>query len=134
MVHNLRNPPPSAKAKVRPLRLDLTTLNPVLSTADTRNITRRAERGHLALAAASQRISVLGARFGVQLFERRAPGVEPAEAGRALVRPVRQLHAKLHALPSEVVEFSRGIMGHLRIVANASALSECLPPALARRS
>lgn len=119
---------------MRPLRLDLTTLNPVLSTADTRNITRRAERGHLALAAASQRIPDLGARFGVQLFERRVPGVEPTEAGRALVRPVRQLHAKLHALPSEVVEFNRGIMGHLRIVANASALSECLPPALARRS
>jgi DNA-binding transcriptional LysR family regulator len=113
------------------LRLDLTTLNLVLAIADTRSITRGAEREHLALAAASKRLSDLEARFGVQLFERRARGVEPTEAGRALVRHVRSLHANLHALESEVVEFSRGIQGHLRIVANASAISECLPPDLA---
>jgi DNA-binding transcriptional LysR family regulator len=113
------------------LRLDLTTLNLVLAIADTRSITRGAEREHLALAAASKRLSDLEARFGVQLFERRARGVEPTEAGRALVRQIRSLHANLHALESEVVEFSRGIKGHLRIVANASAISECLPPDLA---
>lgn len=113
------------------MRLDLTTLNLVLAIADTRSITRGAEREHLALAAASKRLSDLEARFGVQLFERRARGVEPTEAGRALVRHVRTLHANLHALESEVVEFSRGIKGHLRIVANASAISECLPPDLA---
>ena len=113
------------------MRLDLTTLNLVLAIADTRSITRGAAREHLALAAASKRLSDLEARFGVMLFERRARGVEPTEAGRALVRHVRSLHANLHALESEVVEFSRGIKGHLRIVANASAISECLPPALA---
>ena len=113
------------------MRFDLTTLNLVLAIADTRSITRGAEREHLALAAASKRLSDLEARFGVPLFERRARGVEPTEAGRALVRHVRSLHASLHALESEVVEFSRGIKGHLRIAANASAISECLPPDLA---
>jgi len=34
-------------------------------------------------------------------------------------------------LESEVVEFSRGIKGHLRIAANASAIAECLPADLA---
>jgi DNA-binding transcriptional LysR family regulator len=67
----------------------------------------------------------------VSLFERRARGVEPTEAGRALVRHIRSLHTSLHALESEVVEFSRGIKGHLRIVASAGAISECLPPDLA---
>ena len=113
------------------MRFDLTTLNLVLAIADTRSITRGAEREHLALAAASKRLSDLEARFGVPLFERRARGVEPTEAGRALVRHVRSLHASLHALESEVVEFSRGIQGHLRIAANAGAISECLPPDLA---
>jgi DNA-binding transcriptional LysR family regulator len=113
------------------MRLDLTTLNLVLAIHDTRSITRGAERENLALAAASKRLSDLEARFGVPLFERRARGVEPTEAGRALVRHVRTLHAGLHALESEVVEFARGIKGHLRIVANASAISECLPPDLA---
>jgi DNA-binding transcriptional LysR family regulator len=113
------------------VRFDLTTLNLVLAIHDTRSITRGAEREHLALAAASKRLADLEARFGVPLFERRARGVEPTEAGRALVRHIRTLHTGLHALESEVVEFSRGIKGHLRIVANASAISECLPPDLA---
>ncbi len=113
------------------MRFDLTTLNLVLAIADTRSITRGAEREHLALAAASKRLSDLEARFGVPLFERRARGVEPTEAGRALVRHVRSLQTSLHALESEVVEFAHGIKGHLRIAANAGAISECLPPDLA---
>lgn len=113
------------------MRFDLTTLNLVLAIADTRSITRGAEREHLALAAASKRLSDLEGRFGVPLFERHARGVEPTEAGRALVRHVRGLRASLHALESEVVEFSLGIKGHLRIAANAGAISECLPADLA---
>lgn len=128
-VDNLRNTTCAAKAMV--MRFDLTTLNLVLAIHDTRSITRGAERENLALAAASKRLADLEARFGVPLFERRARGVEPTEAGRALVRHIRTLHTSLHALESEVVEFSRGIKGHLRIVANASAISECLPPDLA---
>ena len=113
------------------MRFDLITLNLVLAIADTRSITAGALREHLALAAASKRLSDLETRFGVPLFERRARGVEPTEAGRALVRHIRGLQASLHALESEVVEFSRGIKGHLRIAANAGAISECLPPDLA---
>ncbi|MEJ6003467.1 LysR family transcriptional regulator [Paucibacter soli] len=112
------------------MRLDLTTLNLVLAIEQTRSITRGAEREHLALAAASKRLSDLESRLGVQLFERRARGVEPTEACRALVRHIRSLHASLHALESEVVEFARGIKGHLRIAANAGSIAECLPPDL----
>lgn len=113
------------------MRFDLVTLNLVLAIAETRSITRGAEREHLALAAASRRLSDLEARLGVQLFERRARGVEPTAAGLALIRHIRSLHASLHAMEEEVAEFSRGIRGHLRVVANASAIAECLPPDLA---
>jgi DNA-binding transcriptional LysR family regulator len=113
------------------MRFDLMTLNLVLAIAETRSISRGAEREHLALAAASKRLSDLEARLGVTLFERHARGVEPTDAGRALVHHVRSLNASLHALESEVVEFSRGIKGHLRIAANASAIAECLPADLA---
>jgi DNA-binding transcriptional LysR family regulator len=109
------------------MRLDLTTLNLVLAIEQTRSITRGAQQEHLALAAASKRVSDLEARLGVQLFERRSRGVEPTEACRALVRHIRSLHASLHALESEVVEFARGIKGHLRIAANSGAIAECLP-------
>ncbi len=113
------------------MRFDLTTLNLVLAIAETRSITHGAQREHLALAAASKRLSDLETRLGVLLFDRRARGVDPTEAGRALVRHIRSLNASLHALESEVVEFSRGIKGHLRIAANASAIAECLPGDLA---
>ena len=109
------------------MRFDLVTLNLVLAIAETRSISRGAEREHLALAAASKRVSDLEARLGVALFERCARGVEPTDAGRALVRHIRTLNASLHALESEVVEFSRGIKGHLRLVANAGSIAECLP-------
>src|SRR5574343_603273 len=113
------------------MRLDLTTLNLVLAIEQTRSITRGAQQEHLALAAASKRVSDLEARLGVQLFERRSRGVEPTEACRALVRHIRSLHASLHALESEVVEFARGIKGHLRIAANTGSIAECLPADLA---
>jgi DNA-binding transcriptional LysR family regulator len=113
------------------MRFDLVTLNLVLAIAETRSITRASEREHLALAASSKRLKDLETRLGVQLFERRARGVEATEAGRALVRHIRSLNASLHALESEVVEFSRGVKGHLRIAANAAAIAECLPADLA---
>jgi len=113
------------------MRFDLTTLNLILAIAESRSITRGAASEHLALAAASKRLSDLETRLGVLLFERHARGVELTEAGRAMVRHIRSLNANLHALESEVVEFSRGIKGHLRIAANASAIAECLPADLA---
>ncbi len=127
-------PHPALPEAPRAMRFDLTTLNLVLAIAETSSITRGAEREHLALAAASKRLSDLETRLGVALFERHARGVEPTEAGRALVRHIRSLNASLHALESEVVEFSRGIKGHLRIAANASAIAECLPADLAEFS
>ena len=113
------------------MRFDLLSLNLVLAIAETGSLTRAAEREHLALAAASKRLSDLEARLGVVLFERRARGVEITDAGRALVRHIRSLNASLHALESEVVEYARGLKGHLRLAANASAIAECLPPPLA---
>ncbi|MBH9553094.1 LysR family transcriptional regulator [Inhella gelatinilytica] len=116
------------------MRLDLTTLHLVLAIERTRSITAGAKAEHLALAAASKRLADLETRLGVKLFERRARGVEPTEAGRALVRHIRTLQASLHAMESEVVEFARGIKGHLRIVANGGAIAECLPADLANFS
>ena len=61
---------------------------------------------HLALAAASKRLSDLEPPLR---SSGAAPGRQPTEAGRALVRHIRSLHASLYALETEVMEFSRGI-------------------------
>ena len=60
------------------MRFDLTTLHLVQAIADTRSITRGAERESLALAAASKRLSDLEARLGVSLFDRRARCLDSA--------------------------------------------------------
>lgn len=109
------------------MRFDLTTFKLVLAIAQTRHSRRAAKREHLALPTASKRLSDLETRRGVRLFERRARRVAPPEPELALVRHVRTLNASLHALESDIVEFSRGIKGPLRIAANASAMAEWLP-------
>lgn len=114
------------------MRFDLVSLDLVLAIAESRSITAGAERSHLALAAASRRLTDLENRLGVRLFDRRARGVQPTAAGDVLVRHVRQLRASLNALEQEVSELSRGVTGQVRLVANASAISEALPMDLAR--
>ncbi|MCY4746860.1 LysR family transcriptional regulator [Pelomonas sp. UHG3] len=71
------------------MRHDLLTLELLLAIAQTRSITRGAEQVHLALAAASKRVSDLEARLGVRLFVRPALGVDPTPACRSLLTHVR---------------------------------------------
>ncbi|MGS0756599.1 LysR family transcriptional regulator [Roseateles sp. GG27B] len=102
-----------AKAYAGAMRFDLTTLNLVLAIEQTRSITAGAKRERRPWLGI-KRLSDLESRLGVQLFERRARGVEPTEACRALVRHIRSLHASLYALESEVAELrmaSRAICG-----------------------
>lgn len=113
------------------MRFDLITLELVLAIAEARSITAGAERAHLALAAASRRVTELEARLGVRLFERRARGVQVTTAGDVFVRHVRKLRASLNAMEQEVSEHARGVTGQVRLVANASAISEALPRDLA---
>ncbi len=77
------------------MRFDLVSLDLVLAIAESRSITAGAERSHLALAAASRRLTDLETRLGVRLFDRRARGVQPTAAGDVLVRHVRQVRMLL---------------------------------------
>ena len=114
------------------MRFDLVTLNLVLAIAETRSISRGAEREHLALAAASKRVSDLEARLGVALFERRARGVEPTDAGRelhgALVSAAVAFDKRLRAgLDDAELEQLRMLL--LRIEANLGKGSASAPKA-----
>eukprot|EP01031_Cornospumella_fuschlensis_P042043 gene42043-51327_t len=110
--------------------MELRHLRYFIAVAEELHFGRAAQALHMSQPPLTQAVRKLEAQLGVQLFERRARGVEPTEAGRALVRHIRSLHASLYALETEVMEFSRGIKGHLRIAANSSAITEALPPHL----
>lgn len=105
------------------MRHDLTTLELLLAVSRTRSITRGAEQLHMALAAASKRITDLEARIGVRLFLRLARGVEPTDACKSLLRHVSAVHEALDAFDREAAEVSRGIRGTVRVAVSAEAIA-----------
>lgn len=52
-------------------RIDFVTLKLFVTIADERNLTRAAEREHVALAAVSKRVSDLEAELGIALLYRK---------------------------------------------------------------
>jgi DNA-binding transcriptional LysR family regulator len=113
------------------MRPDFSSLALFIRVAETRSITKAAESSHIALAAASRRISQLEDQFGVQLLYRTAKGVELTPAGSAVLFHARALMGQVDQMRAEVSDYSKGAKGMVRIQANASALAQYLPGDLA---
>jgi DNA-binding transcriptional LysR family regulator len=111
-------------------RLDLLTLRVVVAVAESGSISAGSDRLQLAVAAASARISSLEADLGVRIFERSPRGVALTSAGRLLVQRGRALLADADQLVGDLSDWSQGLAGHVRMLANASALLEVLPARL----
>ncbi len=113
------------------MRPDLTSLALFVRIAETRSITKAAQASHIALAAASRRVSQLEDQYGVQLLFRSARGVELTPAGSALVAHARDLLSRIADMGAELSDYTRGGKGVVRVHANASALAQYLPEDLA---
>ena len=109
------------------MRFDLTTLHLFLSAVDEGSIAAAAEVNAIAPSAISRRISELEHRLSTPLLYRRTKGVEPTAAGDALVRHARNLVRLMARMEAEMSEFADGVRGHVRIVANSSAIAQFLP-------
>ncbi len=66
-----------------------------MEVADARGISAAAHRGHLSQPAVTQAISGLEERLGTALFDRRAEGMFPTDAGELLLARVRRMFAHL---------------------------------------
>jgi DNA-binding transcriptional LysR family regulator len=110
---------------------DLVSLALFARVAETRSITKAAEASHIALAAASRRISLLEHQYGVKLLERTARGAELTAAGRAMLHRARQILSQAQQLEGELSEYASGGKGHVRVHASESAISQFLPADLA---
>ncbi len=106
---------------------DLKSLQLFVAVADCGSISEAARRTHLALAAASKRISVLESRARTPLLERHARGVRLTPAGESMLMHARATLASLERLQSELGDFQQGVRGVVRVAANASAMSQQLP-------
>src|SRR3546814_16263396 len=71
------------------MRFDLTDLRLFMNIHDTGTITKGAQRSHITLASASERVKGMEESLGVALLIRDRRGVQPTSAGRALLHPAR---------------------------------------------
>src|SRR5215472_2648214 len=113
------------------MRFDLVDLNLFIAVADSRSITRGADRSHLALASASARIKGLEEALGVDLFKRGRRGVELTAAGESLLDHARLVMHNVDAMRGDLSRFASGVRASVHLLANTSGLSEHLPKALA---
>jgi len=111
--------------------VDLLTLRIVVAVVDSGSISAGSQRADLALGAASARIAALEQALGVSLFERSPRGVRTTPAGHVLAQRARELLADADRLAVDLQDLAQGLAGRVRVLANASAILEWLPPRLA---
>jgi DNA-binding transcriptional LysR family regulator len=113
------------------MRFDLVDLRLFIAVADARSITGGADRTHLALASASERIKGLEQAFGVALFERGRRGVELTAAGESLLDHARIIMHNVETMQGDLARFASGLRANVQLLANTVGLAEHLPKALA---
>jgi DNA-binding transcriptional LysR family regulator len=112
------------------MRFEFADLQLFLRIAETTSITHGAFKANMALASASARVRKMEELAGIELLERGRRGVCLTPAGRALAHHARLVLGQLEHMKGELSEFAGGLKGHVRLQANAVALSEFLPEAL----
>ncbi|MEO5694357.1 MAG: LysR substrate-binding domain-containing protein [Usitatibacter sp.] len=113
------------------MRPDFSSLALFVRIAETSSITKAAKASHIALAAASRRMTMLEGQLGVQLLYRTAKGVELTPAGTVMLGHARRMLEAVGEMQAELSDYSKGVKGVVRIQANASALAQYLPDDLA---
>ena len=111
---------------------DLTDLKVFLAVAEEGNLSRGAERCHLAPSSVSLRLKGLESAMGVPLLTRQARGVVLTHAGLVMVEHVRRCVAQLEQMHADLLPFAQGLTGHITFFANNNAISSHLPDDLAR--
>jgi DNA-binding transcriptional LysR family regulator len=109
---------------------DLTDLRLFIHIAESGSLTRAAERMHMSLGAASNRIKELESRFGMRLLYRENKGVLLSPAGETLLGHAQQFMQQVERLKSDMQQYNNGIKGHIRIFANTTAVTEFMPQVL----
>lgn len=114
------------------MQWNVTDLQLFAAVSECGNLTRAAQQCHLSTAAASTRIRALEAQAGCQLLERLTRGVSLTPAGLLFAQHARHVLRENHLLKTQLQEFSGGMQGHVRVLANTTACTEIMPGVLAR--
>lgn len=101
-----------------------------LAVAEEGQITRAAQRLHIAQPPLSQQIKLLEKDLGVSLLERAGRGVRLTGAGEVLARRGRDVLAMFEDLERELDDYQKGVHGSLYIGTVASSGATILPQLL----
>ncbi|RQR51653.1 LysR family transcriptional regulator [Burkholderia sp. Bp9140] len=110
---------------------DPTSLKVFIATCEEGSIARASTRESMAAAAISKRIADMEQALETTLLLRRARGVAPTPAGEILLRHARHLMSGIEALQADLSEFSTGVRGLVRVLANVSSIVEFVPDLIA---
>ncbi|HEY9280316.1 MAG TPA: LysR substrate-binding domain-containing protein [Eoetvoesiella sp.] len=114
------------------MRYDITDLRVFLTVVEEGNLSRGAERCHLAPSSVSLRIKGLESAVGTPLLVRRARGVGPTPAGQVMVEHARRCLAQLEQMHADLLPYAQGLTGHIKLFANNNSISSYIPDDLAR--
>jgi DNA-binding transcriptional LysR family regulator len=112
-------------------RTNFLSLQLFLAIVERGSIAEAARQSFIAPTAVTKRMQELEDDFGVTLLVRTSKGVLPTAAGLALAQNVRAMTNLSSRMHTEMQDYAKGAYGHVRIVANASALIENLAEEIA---
>ena len=116
------------------MKLDPITLRLFVAVMEENAIARAAAREHIAPSAASRRLAELEIQLQVELFTRSNRGSTPTAAAYALLNMARSVLNELDGIATQIKDYGRhngqGLRGHVRVVANISAITQFLPAQL----
>ncbi|WP_413735894.1 LysR family transcriptional regulator [Sodalis sp. RH21] len=109
------------------MHFDLIDLRLLVLIIETGTITAGADKACLSLSSASARIGGLEKAAGVRLLERGRRGVTATPAGRVMYQHAKLILRQIASLAGELNEFTQGLTGYIRLLANTVAMGQFLP-------
>ncbi len=106
---------------------DFTDMRLVIHIAEANSLTAGAERACLSLPAASSRLKRFEESLGLKLFHRTAQGLTLTPAGKVVLQSSREVQHQLERLCGELHQFTRGVKGTLRLMAETISINEDVP-------
>lgn len=109
------------------MKLDPISLRLFVQIVEEGSIAGAAAREHIAASAVSKRISDLEDVLKTRLLARTNKGVEATSAGIALANLARGVLHEMDEILVQMSEYASGVRGHVRVMANISAINQFLP-------
>jgi DNA-binding transcriptional LysR family regulator len=109
------------------MKLDPVSLRLFVQIVEQGSIAAAAAGEHMAASAVSKRISDLEDTLNTQLLARTNKGVEATAAGIALANRARGVLHEMDEIYVQMREYASGMRGHVRVMANISAITQFLP-------